>query len=174
MTNIFKKTNPKYRNYGVILFVGLIAGIISAMVKSGIETILPPRSSETISPPIKLLMDLGANTSSEIYTYSEQVVNWGGNGVHILFSIIIAIVYCFLAEIFPKIKTMQGIIFGLVVAAVGAHAIVLPLLGLSSPVWQLNFDSIFSEIIGTCLWIWTIEIVRRDLRNRITKQTDPY
>lgn len=51
--------------------------------------------------------------------------------------------------------------------------IILPLFHLSAPVWQLHFDGILSEIIGTSFWMWTIEIVRRDLRNRITKKPDP-
>lgn len=31
----------------------------------------------------------------------------------------------------------------------------------------------FSEAPGHVVWLWSIEIVRRDLRNRITRQPDP-
>ena len=31
----------------------------------------------------------------------------------------------------------------------------------------------FSEALGNVVWLWSIEIVRRDLRNRITRQPDP-
>ena len=31
----------------------------------------------------------------------------------------------------------------------------------------------FSEALGHVVWLWSIEIVRRDLRNRITHQPDP-
>lgn len=117
-------------------------------------------------------MELGVNAQSEVYSYSDQVVNWGGNAVHILFSIFCALLYCFLSEVFPKVKVFQGVIFGLILAF-GAHGIIFPLFHLSAPVWQLHFDSILSEIIGTSFWMWTIEIVRRDPRNRITKKPDP-
>lgn len=31
----------------------------------------------------------------------------------------------------------------------------------------------FSEALGHVVWLWSIEIVRRDLRNHITHQPDP-
>ncbi|ENN8379088.1 hypothetical protein ACAX46_004581, partial [Providencia rettgeri] len=30
-----------------------------------------------------------------------------------------------------------------------------------------------SEIFGHLIWFWSIEIIRRDLRNRITHEPDP-
>ena len=32
----------------------------------------------------------------------------------------------------------------------------------------------FSEALGHVIWLWSIELVRRDLRNRITHQPDPW
>lgn len=31
-----------------------------------------------------------------------------------------------------------------------------------------------SEALGHVIWLWSIELVRRDLRNRITHQPDPW
>lgn len=41
---IFEQTNPSRRRYGLAVFVGIIAGIISAFVKWGAEHPFPPRS----------------------------------------------------------------------------------------------------------------------------------
>lgn len=49
----------------------------------------------------------------------------------------------------------------------------LPVLNLSPVPWNLPFDELFSELVGTLLWMWTIEIFRRDLRNRLTEKPDP-
>lgn len=176
MGKLFETTLTKERHYGVAIFVGIIAGFIAALVKSGVEGILPPRSPTTTPPPVELLEKLGVHVNEYVYTFSDQVVAWAGNTVHILFSILMAILYCVLSEIFPKVRLLQGVIFGLIIA-IGAHGIILPLLGLSSSPFSSPFniplDGIISELVGTPVWIWTIEVIRRDLRNRITKLPDP-
>lgn len=170
--SLFQMTKPNTRHYGVAILVGIIGGLLSAFVKSGTEGILPPRAPGVTPPPVELLQELGLNIQHMVYTYSDQIINWGGNGIHIVFSIVFGIVYCVIAEVFPKIKLGQGLAFALLVA-IAFHGICLPVLNLSPAVWNLSFDEIFSELVGTCLWMWTIEIVRRDLRNRITKKPDP-
>ncbi|UNM95633.1 DUF1440 domain-containing protein [Ignatzschineria rhizosphaerae] len=172
MHKLFSTTLATERRYSLAVFIGIIAGFISALVKSGSEEILPPRSPNTIPPPVELLEKLGVHVNEYVYTFSDQTVAWAGNAVHILFSIVIAVMYCFLSEIFPKVRMLQGVIFGLIIA-IGAHGIILPILGLSSTPFNVPIDGIISELIGTPLWIWTIEIIRRDLRNRITKLPDP-
>lgn len=172
MLGFFKKTRIETRNYTVAVIVGIIGGIISGFVKSGTEGILPPRTPDRIAPPIQLLQDIGVNVKDMIYTFSDQIVNWGGSGIHIVFSIVWAVIYCVIAEVFPKIKLWQGIGFAIFVA-IFFHGICLPILNLSPAVWNLPVDEIISEILGTFLWMWTIEIVRRDLRNRMTKKLDP-
>lgn len=42
--NLFQQTDPSRRRYGLAVFVGIIAGIISAFVKWGAEHPFPPRS----------------------------------------------------------------------------------------------------------------------------------
>ena len=44
MSGIFEQTPPNHRRYGVAIFVGLIAGLLSAFVKWGAEHPFPPRS----------------------------------------------------------------------------------------------------------------------------------
>ncbi|MDF7676881.1 DUF1440 domain-containing protein [Neisseriaceae bacterium ESL0693] len=172
MFNLFVRTRPSTRNYGVALLVGIIGGIMSGFVKSGTEGILPPRTADRIAPPIQLLQDMGIDLHQMVYTYSGQLLNWGGSGIHIVFSVVAAVIYCVAAEIFPKIKLWQGLAFGIVVM-LASHGILLPVMHLSPPVWQLPVDEIISELLGTLLWMWTIEIFRRDLRNRMTRKPDP-
>ena len=169
MCKLFAMTSSKDRRFGVIIFVGIIAGFLAALVKSGAEGILPPRAPSTVPPPVELLEKLGVHVNEYVYTFSDQTVAWAGNAVHIAFSIVMALVYCILSEIFPRIKMAQGLVFGILIA-IGAHGVILPLFGLSS---TLPLDGILSELLGTPVWIWTIEIVRRDLRNRITHLPDP-
>lgn len=172
MFNLLVRTKPDTRHYAVALLTGIIGGIVSAFVKSGTEGILPPRTPDRIAPPIEMIQDIGINVHDMVYTYSDQVVNWGGSGIHILFSIVWAVIYCIAAEIFPKVKLWQGMAFGILVT-IAFHGMILPVLNLSPAFWNLPGDEIFSEVFGTLLWIWTIEIFRRDLRSRITKKPDP-
>ncbi|EAX3277482.1 DUF1440 domain-containing protein [Salmonella enterica] len=53
--------------------------------------------------------------------------------------------------------------------AIICHGIALPVLGLSPNLAQLPLDEIVSEIVGTCLWIWTIELLRIALRSKMVE-----
>lgn len=172
MLDFLGRTKKSACNYSVAIIVGVIGGIVSAFVKSGTEGILPPRMPGRVTPPVELLEEVGIHAENMVYSYSDQVVNWAGSTVHILFSIVFAAIYCVLADKFPKIKLWQGLAYGLLIAIL-FHGIALPLLGLSPFVWIIPYDEIISELIGTFFWVWTIEIFRRDLRNRITKKPDP-
>lgn len=152
--------------WGTVLWVGIVAGFISAMVKSGVETILPPRPPTAVPPPIGLLELFGLDAGAMNYTFNQTVVNWGGNGVHILFSMAFAVVFIALLSRCPKVGLLWGIPFAWVTATIGAHCIVLPLLGIGPKPWLIGTDGLISEIIGTAVWIWTIECVRRVLMRR--------
>lgn len=145
-----------------LIGVGIAAGIISALVKSGVETLLPPRLPDAVPPPIGLLELFGFDATGMTYQFSDQVVNWGGNGVHILFSVVIAVIYCLLVQAKPIFRTGQGIPFGLAMG-LGAHMIVLPIIGAGPMFWNIPVEGYVSEIVGTIVWIWTIECVRRAL-----------
>jgi Predicted periplasmic/secreted protein len=166
IVNLFKTTPRNKRHYGLAVFLGVITGIISAFVKSGTEEILPPRTPDRIAPPVQMLNDMGIDWHKLVYSYSEQLVYWGGNAIHIIFSIVAAIIYCVIAEVFQKVTMLQGIIFGILFAFI-CHGIALPVLGLSPNLSQLPLDEIVSEVLGTCLWIWTIELLRTAIRCRM-------
>ena len=62
---------------------------------------------------------------------------------------------------------------------VGAHLVLMPLTGtVPSPFpWDAGgqtWAEHFSEALGHVIWLWSIELVRRDVRNRITHQPDPW
>ena len=131
------QTNPKRRKYGVAALVGVLGGIVSAIVKFGWEVPLPPRTPErnATNPPQQLLQQLGVPENITHLTYT-----FNGNSdrpyvsfiVHFAFSIAFAIIYCVLAERFPQIKLWQGAAFGIVVY-VAFHVILMPLMGTVPP-----------------------------------------
>lgn len=171
MTSLFVRTNPKDRLFGIATIVGLAGGVISGFVKAGIEGVLPPRTPDRLIPPAEVLQSFGVDSSNMIYHYSDHIVNWGISGVHYLFSIVFAVAYCIAAEIFPKVKLWQGLLFGAVVT-IGFHGLVLPIGGWAPPIWKLPFDELFSESFGHLMWAWTIEIFRHDLRFRLSGKAD--
>ena len=167
------QTNPKRRKYGVAALAGVLGGIVSAIVKFGWEVPLPPRTPErnATNPPQQLLQQLGVPENITHLTYT-----FNGNSdrpyvsfiVHFAFSIAFAIIYCVLAERFPQIKLWQGAAFGIVVY-VAFHVILMPLMGTVPAPWNQPFAEHFSEFFGHIIWLWVIEVFRRDLRNRITR-----
>ncbi|MBI6138912.1 DUF1440 domain-containing protein [Serratia plymuthica] len=173
--DFFVQTPLERRRYGVALFVGVIAGLLSAFVKWGAEVPLPPRTildgRAEFNPPYLFLRDyLGIDPTATVYTFSEHVIN-PVMVTHIIFSLVFAIGYCVVAEVFPKVKLWQGVLAGLI-ATVCVHGISFPLLGLTPPLSMLPVEEYVSEILGHAFWFWAIELVRRDLRNRITHQPD--
>ena len=88
-----------------------------------------------------------------------------------IFSLVFAIGYCLVAERFPKIKFWQGIGAG-IIANICVHYITFPTLGLIPPVAEWPLYEHISELVGHIFWFWTIEIIRRDLRNRLTGEPD--
>ncbi|WP_413491846.1 YagU family protein [Morganella psychrotolerans] len=175
-TGLFVRTEKTRRRYGVALFVGILGGIVSAFVKWGAEVPFPPRTftgdRNEFNPPYLFLRDyLGIDPTSTIYTFSEHIIN-PVTITHIVFSLIFAIGYCIVAEVFPKVKMWQGVMAGLI-ATVAVHGISFPLLNLTPPLTELPFDEYFSEIFGHIVWFWSIEVIRRDIRNRITHEPDP-
>lgn len=195
--NFFEQTDPNRRRYGLAAFIGLIAGIVSSFVKWGAEVPLPPRSPfdmfaaacspesliravdqidcsrNFLNPPYVFLRDyLGViDPNVAVYTFAGHNFNWVGV-THILFSIIFGVAYCMWVERFPKFKLWQGLFAG-ALAQTFVHFIAFPILGLTPSLFALPWYENVSEIIGHLVWFWSIEIIRRDLRNRITHEPDP-
>ncbi|TBM31750.1 YagU family protein [Hafnia paralvei] len=173
--DLLVQTDPARRRYGVATLVGFAAGIMSAFVKWGAEVPLPPRTISDgraeFNPPYLFLRDyLGIDPTSTVYTFSEHIIN-PVMVTHILFSLVFAIGYCIVAERFPKVKMWQGVMAG-IICTIAVHGISFPLLGLTPPLSQLPADEYISEIFGHIVWFWAIELIRRDLRNRITHEPD--
>ncbi len=202
--SIFAQTEPSKRRYGLAVFVGIIAGIISAFVKWGAEHPFPPRSPidlftaacpapvldalnsgaivmdqalqtcsrAFLNPPHVFLRDyLGINPIEPAFIFADIDFNWIGV-THMIFSLVFAIGYCIVSERFPKITFWQGIGAGLI-ANICVHYITFPALGLTPPVAAWPWYEHVSELVGHIFWFWTIEVIRRDLRSRITGETDP-
>lgn len=100
-----------------------------------------------------------------------NIMELGVGVTHIIFSIVFAVGYCVVAEVFPKIKLWQGLLAG-ALAQLFVHMISFPLMGLTPPLLELPWYENVSEIFGHLVWFWSIEIIRRDLRNRITHEPD--
>ena len=136
------------------------------------DQILAVCSRAFLNPPHVFLRDyLGIDPTQAAFTFADHGFDWIGV-THITFSLVFAIGYCLVAERFPKIKFWQGIGAGLL-ADIAVHYITFPLLGLTPPVADWPLYEHISELVGHIFWFWTIELIRRDLRNRITGQPDP-
>lgn len=180
--SLLQKTEPARRNVKVAALVGVIGGVFSAIVKFGWEVPFPPRTParNATNPPQTMLEWFGMSPEQ---SHTSVSFNLNDNLpiysfiIHFSFAIVFALLYCIAAEYFPKIKLWQGAAFGLLVW-IGAHVVFMPLLGwVPSPFpWVeggQTWSEHFSEALGHVVWLWSIEIVRRDLRNRITHQPDP-
>lgn len=160
MTSILSFSKPSAGGIKRALVAGFIGGNLSSFVKWGSENPFPPRPSGRAIPPFEMIQDMGLNASAMTYEYSGHVVNWGVAGIHHLFSLVFAILYCVVAQYFPLIKLWQGMAFG-VVLTLGFHGVVLPTFGWAPPIWDLSGYELFSETFGHVLFAWTIELVRR-------------
>ena len=182
MSTLLEKTDPTRRRIGTAIVVGIIGGLFSAIVKFGWEVPFPPRTPErnATNPPQRLLEQLGMTSEQ-----SHTGVTFNGNEglpiysfiIHFSFAIVFAVFYCVMAEYYKSITLWQGAAFGLLMW-VGAHLVLMPLTGtVPSPFpWVAGgqtWAEHFSEALGHVIWLWSIELVRRDLRNRITHQPDP-
>ncbi|WP_340616245.1 YagU family protein [Xenorhabdus entomophaga] len=161
-------TKRNTRHYGIALWAGFLGGNIASFAKWGTEILMPPRTPNRAIPPGEMLQSWGGKVNDMVYHYSDHLVNWGMAGVHHLFSIILAMFYSVIAEIFPIVKLWHGAFFAVIVAFI-FHGIILPIYGWSPVFWELPFDEIFSEIVGTIIWMWAIEIFRHDIRTRMVK-----
>lgn len=48
----------------------------------------------------------------------------------------------------------------------------LSVIGLTPSLLNIPADEYISELVGHIFWFWAIEMIRRDLRNRITHEPD--
>jgi uncharacterized membrane protein YagU involved in acid resistance len=87
-------------------------GYYVGICEVGAEVPLPPRTfsggRDEFNPPYLFLRDyLGIDPTHTVYTFSEHIIN-PVMVTHIIFSLVFAIGYCVVAEVFPKVKLWQG------------------------------------------------------------------
>ena len=149
--NIFEQTPPNRRRYGLAAFIGLIAGVVSAFVEVGLKfhcrhvarwICLAAWPGIIIRLQAKLIarvifsihriffFETGwglTDPNAAVYTFGGHVFNcWHA----IIFSIVFAVGYCVVAEVFPKIKLWQGLLAG-ALAQLFVHMISFLLMGLT-------------------------------------------
>lgn len=169
-------TDPARRRYKISLVVAVLVGIIGGIVKFGWEVPFPPRTPDrnVTNPPQQLLEQFGFSSDfvHATVTINGNQVQYVSILIHMAFSIFFGgIVYCLLAERWPKIKLWQGVAYGLFIW-VAFHIVILPVLGALPAPWNQPLGEHLSEIGGHASWMWVIELCRRDLRNRMTHEPD--
>jgi putative membrane protein len=152
--------------------LGWISGIICAITKFGWEIPFPPRTPlrDLTNPPQQFLQQIGFT-----YHFSHLTYFYNGNPrptmsllVHFGFSIVFAILYCYLAEFYPKVRLWQGAAYGLVVWF-AFHVVLLPMMGTVPPPWQQPAAEHFSEITGHMFCFWVTDLARHDLKMRFSR-----
>ena len=145
-------TDPARRRIGVAVLVGLIAGIFSGIIKFGWEVPFPPRTPErnSTNPPQALLeqiFGMSPETSHATYSYLGNDLPYMSFIIHFAFAISFAILYCVVAEYWPKIKLWQGAAFGIVLDIL-FHVIIMPAMGIVPAPWNQPFGEHVSEFFG--------------------------
>ena len=158
------------------VLVGVIIGIIGAIVKFGWEVPFPPRTPlrDATNPPQQILQQLGFsfNFTHMTYMFNENARPIISFAVHFSFSIFFGALYALAVEYKPCLKLWQGAAYGLIIWA-GFHLVLMPVMGTVPPPWEQPLAEHFSESTGHAFWAWVMELCRRDLRNRITRAPDP-
>jgi putative membrane protein len=170
-------SNKYYISFISSFISGIIAGVIAGFSKIGWEAVLPPRTParDATNPPITLLEQLGLSneTIHFSYTFSETERPFMIFLVHFGFSIIFAVLYSILAESNSKITKFGGLVYGVFIF-VFFHELLLPLLGTIPAPWKQPISEHISEFFGHIVWIWIIEMVRRNIHNGIMKTNEDY
>lgn len=131
---------------------------------------MPPRIAGEISPPAMHIDSwlgwLGINSHSLDYVYQQTTILGAVILYHWLFSFVFAFLYVFISAFMPKIRLWYGAAYGIIITII-MHGFLIPVLGFRYPaylnhvtgwLWNLNFDELFSEMIGHICWSVSIEI----------------
>jgi putative membrane protein len=144
---------------GAAMLAGAIGGLIGAWFKLGWEVTWPPRALDRIPEPMVLIT---------MFTHMPTPA-WQSLVIHFSFSILSGVAYGALVEFFPIIALGAGVAFGLVIW-VGAHEMVMPLMGLTPPTWDLPASEQGSELFGHALWGLVIGVFFSYFRSRFVRQ----
>ena len=156
-------TNKK-QNWLKVLWVGILAGLLSGIVKLGWEVMFPPRTParDATNPPQELLQILGipSNVTHLTDSFSEHALPFVSFIVHYSFSIVIAIIYIILANKYSKITLGYGALFGIIIW-IAFHLVIMPIMQVVPSPFEQPFTEHISELFGHVVWMMVIEMVRR-------------
>ena len=159
------KTNQSWIK---LLWAGIIAGLLSGIVKLGWEVMFPPRTPvrDATNPPQQLLQLLGvpSDVTHLTYSFSEHALPWIIFIVHYSFSAVIAIIYILLAKKYTKITLGYGALFGIIIW-IAFHLIIMPIMQVVPSPFEQPFAEHISELFGHIVWMMVIEMVRRYFYN---------
>ena len=93
---------------------------------------------------------------------------WASLVIHFVFSTLAGIAFGALVEVFPIVAIGAGVAFGTAIW-IGAHEIVMPLLGLTPPTWELPANEQGSEFFGHALWGLVIAVFFTYFRRRFVR-----
>lgn len=179
-----------YTNLGIFsrimisLCIGLIVGIIGVIVRLGWEVLFPvfldldSIKTDSLAHVIMNFLNLSPEVLSMTYVF-ESGYEW--NVFYILwqfaFSLFFAVLYVMIVEFWMRLKFAQGIFYGIFIWAV-IYVGLLPSFGFIYNFYSGEFNKnsviyLFNTLLESILWIWIIELTRRDLRNRFTQERDP-
>ena len=159
------KSSNNWRIFLKSIWFGIIAGMISGMVKIGWEKILPPRTlaRDVVNPPQHMLQQMGASykfTHAYVIYNTDQKVFWVALILHFSFSIFFAWLLIYMVQ-FKKTAwagLWEGALYGIIIW-VAWHLIIMPALGTTPAPWQMPFAEHFSEFFGHIVWGWSIAAV---------------
>lgn len=171
MSSFLEMSAPSRRRVSKAVVIGIIAGVMSMIMKRGWETVLPPRLPDQAAPPFAMLKMFGFDVKGIVYVFSENQINLPVTIVVFSFSTACALFYCIVAEYFPRITLWAGVAYGLFIQ-IFFHLIVLPLFGWTAAPWDIRAQEHIAEFLGHMLWGFTIEIIRRQLRAWWTREPD--
>ena len=154
------KTNQSWIK---LLWAGIIAGLLSGIVKLGWEVMFPPRTPvrDATNPPQQLLQLLGvpSDVTHLTYSFSEHALPWISFIIHYSFSVVIAIIYILLAKKYTKITLGYGALFGIIIW-IAFHLIIMPIMQVVPSPFEQPFAEHISELFGHIVWMMVIDMVR--------------
>ena len=155
----FQKPTPLHtRNMPASIWAGAIAGLLSTFSKFGWDAFWPPRGPGRLPAP-EVLVNLFTHHPTSIGV--SHIVSF-------LFCLLSGIAYGLLVEFWPIASLGLGAAFGFLVW-VGAHEIIMPLIGLTPPTWNLSANEQLSECLGHVLWGLAIGVFFECFYNRLRR-----
>lgn len=149
---------------------GLIGGLAGSLAMGPIHSLASKlvggveRDGEDST--VKTAAAISEGIAGHKLTPGEKKV--AGPAVHFGFGSSVGAAYGAAAELLPEITAGYGVPFGTAVY-VGAHAIIVPALGLSKPITESNVPKESAELVSHFVYGAVAELCRRWLRRNVLK-----